>query len=126
MKDVSQFDFLKHHPLDAETRNSINNSPFCIINEEGRFVFLNPPYLRILGFKKEELHGKHFTSILPKAYREFATNMHTAFIYGVPDNSKIITVQNKFGVQILVYEKSIRCRSQNGKYNKISVFEKVV
>ncbi|AOV17193.1 hypothetical protein BJI67_09080 [Acidihalobacter aeolianus] len=52
----------------------VNTSPdiIYVLNEEGNFTFLNPRVQQLLGFSREELIGKHYTSLVHEEDLELA------------------------------------------------------
>ncbi|MBR2514114.1 MAG: GGDEF domain-containing protein [Halomonas sp.] len=66
------------------TENVIKTAPLgiCITDPKGHFEMVNPAYCQFYGYREEELIGKHFTLVVPAAYRQHMAELHDAFIQG--------------------------------------------
>jgi len=51
-----------------------------IIDEEGKFTFINTHYQKLFGYEIEELIGKHFSIIIPDEMKEKMNQLHQDFI----------------------------------------------
>lgn len=51
-----------------------------IIDEDGRFLDLNPAYCRMTGYSREELIGHHFMAVVPADSQDVARRMHESVI----------------------------------------------
>ncbi len=69
----------------------------CITNEGGNFVTVNPRYLEIYGYDKEEVLGAHFSMMLPPADAKKLSSRHDAFIENKHEIIRNWEVVNKAG-----------------------------
>ena len=65
-------------------RRIVENTPvgICITNSEGRFEYVNPQYLRLYQYSRDELIGRHFTVVVPERDRQELTELHDQFFNG--------------------------------------------
>lgn len=85
MDNATQRDvYQRFHRSQRNTENVINSAPLgiCITNPQGQFELVNPAYCEFYGYREEELLGKHFTMVVPQAYRATMSDLHDLFIEG--------------------------------------------
>jgi diguanylate cyclase (GGDEF)-like protein/PAS domain S-box-containing protein len=118
---ISDISERKHLEDDLQEKVTLLTSLFetatigiAILDENGRFVRVNPTYSKIYGYRPEELLGQLFTTLLPPPIRKEATLYYGNFWAGQEDDhSKSWPMQHRDG-KIL----------NNQRFeNKITIFE---
>ncbi|MCS6989636.1 MAG: PAS domain S-box protein [Chloroherpetonaceae bacterium] len=89
----------------------------CVTDENGYFVDFNEAYLKLYGYEREEMLGKHFTMVVPEHYRAEAARIHDAFMAGAPEMPAEWVVVRKDGelrniyvVPTLMVKDGIKCK----------------
>lgn len=59
----------------------------CLTDRNRRFVLVNPAYCATYGYSEAELIGQPFTAVLPEEDRDFAGQVHDAFLDGLTEES---------------------------------------
>ncbi len=52
----------------------------CITNADGLYEYVNEAYLKIYGYRRDELLGAHFTMVVPPKNRRLLTQLHDEFL----------------------------------------------
>ena len=78
---------LKHALNEVKESEALLGSVFnatsvgiCITDAQGRFVRVNKQYCEMYGYKKEELLGASFLTVVPAEHHEYAQHQHDIFI----------------------------------------------
>lgn len=82
--------------------NSVNVG-ISVIDEEGNYQIVNCAYCNILGYTSKELAENSFTMIIPPENREYAMEIHKAFIRGENPNVREWKMVKKSGELLDVY-----------------------
>ena len=56
------------------------NLGIALLDQEGRFVALNPAFAKLYGYSEAELIGRHFHLLVPEALRDESELHHNAFL----------------------------------------------
>lgn len=96
---------------------------FCVTDSDGNFVEVNDNYTQLYGYSRQELIGKHFSMVVPKEYREYATGVHNQFIDGLKEMPAEWVVQRKNGELVKIFAEAIRVEEEDGTPNKLTVIE---
>ena len=97
-----------------------NNNGICITDKNGFFVNLNRGYCEIYGYTKNELIGKHFTTVVPDSYKKILSDLHDKFIQGEEELAAEWTVQRKDGSLIDVFASASLLTQADGTRYKIT------
>ncbi len=89
--DISE---TKQREEEAQTKLNLLTAVFentqigiAIVDEDGRFVRVNPAYSKLSGYSSDELLGQSFTLLLPPPIRkEAALSHHNSFTYPAENN----------------------------------------
>ena len=71
----------------------------CITNKEGIYEYVNPNYCRLYGYEKEEILGRHFTTVVPESKREELIKLHEDFMgrsYELRGEWEVVRKDGKF------------------------------
>jgi len=68
-----------------------------VVDEQGKFEFVNDSFLRIIEWPREEIIGNYFMKIIPEDMNEFIYKQWDNLQKGIPDDfeTKIITKSGK-------------------------------
>jgi|GEM_PF-3722781 len=105
--------------------DKIQKLAFCLTDERGYFLEVNPAYCDLYGYTEAELIGNHFTMVVPEAYRAYASDVHDQFIAGTDEMPAQWTVQNKAGELMQIHAEAIRCQSKEGTTTKMTLIERL-
>ena len=97
----------------------------CHTDSRGYFLDVNEQYLALYGYTREEVIGKHFTLVVPEAYREVASQIHDGFIRGEAEAPAEWTVVNRAGQAIKVWVTPVRMVDDDDQPSKITLVEPV-
>jgi PAS domain S-box-containing protein len=83
--------FLSENYLRSIIESSFDG--IIVLDEQGKFEFVNDSFLRITGWTKEELIGDHFMKVMPEDMNEFILQKLNEVQKGIPDEfeTRIIT-----------------------------------
>lgn len=86
------------HQVEKELEQSLNNSPIGgYIVQEGRFRYVNPEFMRITGYSKEELIGARPLHIVQPQHREWVRERCISMLKGVRQLPYEFLVDDKEG-----------------------------
>lgn len=70
------------HGSKKNAERVINLAPIgiCVTGSSGHFEMVNRAYCQFYGYEEEELIGKHFTLVVPSAYRKKMRQLHDEFM----------------------------------------------
>ncbi|MFN3562078.1 MAG: PAS domain S-box protein, partial [Chloroherpetonaceae bacterium] len=98
----------------------------CLVDEDGIIFSLNHTWIDLSGYEKSELLGRHFSIIIPEAYREYAKEAHRTFMAG---DSLITTtelpIQRKNGEERWVRAMSRKFQRDDGKWYRVTATEDI-
>jgi two-component system CheB/CheR fusion protein len=104
--DVTTSELIKTKLNDTERLLSsvfkVSRMGICITDSNGVFVNFNDAYLRIYGYKRNELIGKPFTIVVPDAAKKKAAVLHKQFIRDGVEPPAEWTVVRKDGKQVKI------------------------
>lgn len=106
------------------TENVIKAAPIgiCITSPSGHFEMVNPAYCEFYGYRSDELLGRHFTMMVPKANRAIVSALHDAFIKGNQTHElrREWDVINKHGETCTIIAEAARIEGEDGKPRKVT------
>jgi len=70
----------------------------AVIDQQGRFIKVNPAYCDFYGYNADDLLGRSFTLFLPAALRESTIQAHTDFFVGVRKDNGQWTMMHHDGM----------------------------
>jgi PAS domain S-box-containing protein len=116
----------QHNTGEAFAASVLNNleAAICLTDASGYFYEVSEAYCKLYGYEARELVGKHFTMMVPEAYRAGADELHRAFIAGEEELPKQWTVQDRAGNPMQVYVHAFRAE-KDGKPAKMTLVEPV-
>jgi PAS domain S-box-containing protein len=104
----------------------------CHTSDTGHYLDVNDAYCQLYGYTREEIIGKHFTMVVPEAYRTAASKIHDDFINGVAEPAAEWTVVNRAGEEIRIWVVPVLAQSpttnpgsQRPRPTKITLVEKL-
>lgn len=67
---------------ESNLKSILDRTPLgvCVTDDKGFYEQVNDAYCKLYGYAREELLGKHFTLVVPLAYRADLSALHDAFI----------------------------------------------
>ena len=80
----------------------VSRQGICITDSNGMFVNFNDAYLKIYGYKRNDLVGKPFTIVVPDAMKKKAERLHQQFIKDGVEPPAEWTVVRKDGKQVKI------------------------
>ena len=80
----------------------------CVTDHTGKFIMSNKAYLKLNGYKQEDLLGKNFTVVVPEPYKEKLQKLHDDFIENEFELLDIWDVQKADGTPIHVLANASR------------------
>ncbi len=72
------------------------------VDSDGKFIFVNKPYTKILGYKKKELLGQHYNIIIPDESITAADEITRKAAEGKPQKGEF-ALKHKTGIRVPVY-----------------------
>lgn len=123
-EDTKLIDYKGTQLSPDELLERISKLGFCVTDSKGYFVEVNDHYADFYGFAKDDLIGKHFTTVVPEAGKAFATKMHDDFINGSVEIPASWDVQKQDGSIAKVWVEAIRVVN-NGQPSKLTTVEEI-
>ena len=93
---------------------------FCITNENGIYVEINPHYCKIYGYSRAELLGQHFSIVTTNDNVEELNELHDKFINSGGEISQEWQVKRKNGEEIIIAATAARVKGLDGTYKKVT------
>lgn len=125
MKDISLdqiYQLLKRSK--RNTKNVINTAPIgiSITTHSGHFEMVNPAYCDFYGYREEELLGRHFTLVVPDAYRAQLSALHDNFMQGseIYELRQEWDVLTKNGDVRTIIAEAGRIEGEDGQFRKVT------
>lgn len=96
---------------------------FCVTDHEGNFLEVNEAYTQLYGYSQEELLGKHFTLVVPEAYKTYLAELHKRFIAGDVEIPTEYTVQRKDGSLVKIIAEAVRVEDPEEGTSKLTIID---
>ncbi|MEM6428830.1 MAG: PAS domain S-box protein [Deinococcota bacterium] len=92
----------------------------CVTDIHARFVMVNDAYCQTYGYARDELIGQVFTMVLPEDQRQYAYDIHKAYLEGASESAGEWTILRKDGTLRIIWVTAARVISPAGERFKVT------
>ena len=103
--------------------NGVTEYGICITDQYGQYLAINDRYSEITGYLGPELHGKHFSIVVPDQDKSELNELHNRFIKEAKEISRIWVIIGKDGTPIKINVDARHSDKINGQPHKITFIE---
>lgn len=103
----------------------VSRHGICITDESGMFVDFNDAYLRIYGYRRSELIGKPFTTVVPESFRKKAVKLYQQFMKDGTEPPTVWTVVRKSGKEISIRVEATMLKDDRGDKFKVTSIQPI-
>jgi len=104
-----------------EAYHRIAESYSSLTDSNGIVLQMSEPYLRLLGYNREEVVGKHFSMLLFPESKVMATQHQQDYIRGIYHVPPTWILQHKSGRSLKVHVDAVRITDHEGNRYKLAV-----
>ncbi|NUN68332.1 MAG: PAS domain S-box protein [Bacteroidetes bacterium] len=103
----------------------VSRHGICITDEKGMFVDFNDAYLRIYGYRRSELIGRPFTTVVPEPMRKKAVKLYQQFMKDGTEPPAEWTVVRKSGKEISIRVEATMLKDDRGDKFKVTSIQPI-